>query len=210
MVLHFDDGSYRSDADDRFSVCMARRRATVVDLDRARDIRHRNRNRLGDLTQYLPLVKRIASLARFSPHCGLDRDDAVQEGFIGLIDAAEKYDRDDVTFEAYASFRILGQILDAARQSAWKKRTDKTDQVRSFAEMDFMREEVSDVSEIADTARSLRRILAGDMSQREKQIFYMLFQKGLTLRECGERLGVTESRICQLRDKLIKRLRRRV
>ena len=86
---------------------MARRRAPVVDISRARDIRGPNRNRLGDLTQYMPLVKRIAKLAKFAPGCGVTLEDAEQEGFIGLMDAAEKWDPDSGTkFETYAQYRI--------------------------------------------------------------------------------------------------------
>jgi RNA polymerase sigma factor for flagellar operon FliA len=46
----------------------------------------------------------------------LEYDDLIQEGFIGLCDAAKKWDnRPDVKFTTYASHRIEGAIYDAAR-----------------------------------------------------------------------------------------------
>ena len=84
------------------------------------------------------------------------------------------------------------------------------EQVFTWDLTEFAPQQASDTAELADTARSLRKILAGDMTTREKQIWHMLFEKGFTLRECGVHLGVTESRVSQLRDKLLKRLRARV
>ena len=139
-------------------------------------------------------------------------EDAVQEGFIGLMDAAEKWDDDnEASFATYASYRILGSILDAARNSNWKHRTDDREQVITWDKTDIVKDEASSTLELADTARSLRRILAGEWQDtREQTIWHCLFERGWTLLATAKLLGVSESRICQLRNKMLDRLRARV
>ena len=44
------------------------------------------------------------------------------------------------------------------------------------------------------------------MPEREKHIIALYYQEDLTLREIGEVLGVTESRICQIHAQAISRL----
>jgi len=201
--FRFDGGMYCG---------MARGRAPVVDLAGARARRRANRHRLGDLTAYLPLVKRVARLAKFSPYCGMTYEDAVQEGFIGLMDAAERWSDDtDASFRTYASYRILGQIIDASRDSSWKTRRDDKEQVIIWDKTDIVPDESSGTSELADTARCLRRILAGEWKDaREQTMWHCLYEKGWTLLATAKLLGVSESRVSQLRSVMLKRLRARV
>ena len=46
-----------------------------------------------------------------------------------------------------------------------------------------------------------------DLPEREKVVIALYYYEGLTLREIGEVLGVTESRICQIHSQAISRLR---
>jgi RNA polymerase sigma factor for flagellar operon FliA len=58
--------------------------------------------------------------------------------------------------------------------------------------------------------RELRERLAralGELPDRERQILALYYEEELTLAEIGEVLGVTESRVCQLRSQAIARLR---
>jgi len=74
--------------------------------------------------EYAPLVRHIANrLAARLPE-NLDRDDLVQAGMIGLLDAIEKYDSGrEAQFRTYAEFRIKGAMLDDLRASDWVPRT---------------------------------------------------------------------------------------
>ena len=67
--------------------------------------------------KYIPLVKRI--VGRIDPGEGdLDKDDLFSIGVIGLIDALKKFDpRKAVPFEAYATLRIKGNIIDEMRRT---------------------------------------------------------------------------------------------
>ncbi len=70
------------------------------------------------IAKYTPLVKRLASqiASRLPPNVALD--DLVQEGLMGLLDAAKRYEpRPGLNFEAYARFRITGAIYDSCRKA---------------------------------------------------------------------------------------------
>jgi len=74
--------------------------------------------------EYAPLVRHIANrLAARLPE-SLDRDDLVQAGMIGLLDAIEKYDSGrEAQFRTYAEFRIRGAMLDDLRATDWVPRS---------------------------------------------------------------------------------------
>ncbi len=74
--------------------------------------------------QHAPLIKRIVSrmAARFPP--GVDQEELIQAGMIGLLDAVDKFDPGkDVQFKTYAEFRIKGAILDELRSMDWVPRS---------------------------------------------------------------------------------------
>jgi len=76
------------------------------------------------LTQYMPMVKRLAHhmMGRLPP--SVEEDDMVQAGMIGLLDAISRYDEaQSAQFEAYAIQRIRGSMLDELRQSDWMPRS---------------------------------------------------------------------------------------
>ena len=67
--------------------------------------------------KYIPLVKRI--VGRIDTGEGdLDKDDLFSIGVIGLLDALKKFDPSKaVPFEAYATLRIKGNIIDEMRRT---------------------------------------------------------------------------------------------
>ena len=67
--------------------------------------------------KYIPLVTRI--VGRIDTGGGdMDKDDLFSVGVIGLIDAVKKFDAGkSVPFEAYATLRIKGTIIDEMRKS---------------------------------------------------------------------------------------------
>ncbi len=71
-----------------------------------------------DLVRYLSL--RIASRLP----AGLDLDDLVHEGIVGLLDAVQRFDPGrGVRFRTYAESRVRGAILDSLRQKDWRPRS---------------------------------------------------------------------------------------
>lgn len=75
------------------------------------------------LTQYAPLVRRLALQLIARLPASVDLDDLIQAGMLGLLDAAGRYQDDQgAKFETYASQRIRGAMLDELRANDWVSR----------------------------------------------------------------------------------------
>jgi RNA polymerase sigma factor for flagellar operon FliA len=70
----------------------------------------------------LPFVESLARrMASTMPH-SINLGDLVQDGVIGLIDAAHRFDeRRGIKFETFAERRVRGAMIDALRRDAWPR-----------------------------------------------------------------------------------------
>jgi RNA polymerase sigma factor for flagellar operon FliA len=70
----------------------------------------------------LPFVETLARrMAASMPH-SIDVGDLVQDGVIGLIDAAHRFDEErGIKFETFAERRVRGAMIDALRRDAWPR-----------------------------------------------------------------------------------------
>ncbi len=70
----------------------------------------------------IPFVEALARrMAATMPH-SIDLSDLVQDGVIGLIDAAHRFDDSrGIKFETFAERRIRGAMIDALRKGAWPR-----------------------------------------------------------------------------------------
>src|SRR3954468_16476306 len=70
----------------------------------------------------IPFVEALARrMASTMPH-SIDVGDLVQDGVIGLIDAAHRFDEGrGIKFETFAERRIRGAMIDALRKDAWPR-----------------------------------------------------------------------------------------
>ncbi len=70
----------------------------------------------------IPFVEALARrMAATMPH-SIDVSDLVQDGVIGLIDAAHRFDDSrGIKFETFAERRIRGAMIDALRKAAWPR-----------------------------------------------------------------------------------------
>lgn len=218
------------------------------------------------LTQYTPLVKRIAHhlLARLPANVQLD--DLMQAGMIGLLEAARKYDfSKGASFETFVGIRIRGAMLDEVRRNDWLPRSvhrngrriaeatkaveqrlgrDARD-VEIAAEMQLPLAEYH--SMLADSSggavygfddvgltddllaqqenghvagpetgvhdADFRKDLAEAISQlpeRERLVLALYYDEEMNLKEIGAVLGVSESRVCQISNQAMARLRGRL
>ena len=84
----------------------------------------------------LPLVRRVALHMASRLPSQVDLSDLTQAGFLGLLDAAAKYDAGrGVRFRTYAELRIRGSILDSLRSADWLPRSVR----RRRRELDFVK-----------------------------------------------------------------------
>ncbi len=81
------------------------------------------------VSQYAPLVKRVAHHMLAKLPANVEADDLIQAGMIGLMDAVDRFDDDQgVKFETFASQRIRGAMLDELRAGDWLPRSVRRSQ----------------------------------------------------------------------------------
>ncbi len=83
----------------------------------------KDRNQI--VEQFVPLVKKIASdVYQRLPEKSVEFEDLCSYGFIGLIEAVERYDPSiNVKFQTYAMSRVRGSMLDHLRNLDWIPRS---------------------------------------------------------------------------------------
>src|SRR5689334_448595 len=70
----------------------------------------------------LPFVEALARRMAATMPNSIDIGDLVQDGVLGLIDAAHRFDEDrGIKFETFAERRVRGAIIDALRKDAWPR-----------------------------------------------------------------------------------------
>lgn len=83
--------------------------------------------------RYSNMIKSIALRLQDVYSSFAQLDDIINEGLITMADAVEKYDPEKGSFEAYASIRIRGMIIDYAKKQDWvassvRRRVQQIDQ----------------------------------------------------------------------------------
>ena len=218
--------------------------------------------------RYLPLVRYVAGRMAVSPPPGLDFEDLLSFGAMGLLDAIERFDLGrGFCFQTFAVPRIRGAILDELRRYDWISRTgreklqrlEKTveqfarsqgvpddealmealgmnekayrelleiasrsyvvslDEVLALEDGDVQREGILEDSapsplERMEQQEEVERVLEGlsGLPERERLLVSLYYYEGLTLKEIGAVLGVTESRASQLHGRALALLRARL
>lgn len=89
----------------------------------------------------VPFVEAMARrVASSMPH-SIDLGDLVQDGMIGLIDAAHRFDEGrGIKFETFAERRVRGAMIDALRRDAWPRGVRRMRRQLESAREDLRRE----------------------------------------------------------------------
>jgi len=145
--------------------------------------------------EYLPLVRSIA--AKYNK-LGVPQEDLEQEGMIGLLEAADKFDESKgAKFSTYATFWIKKYILKAVEKE--KKSTYKTS---------TLNEEITEDKSNNDAKPNNTKLkFPSGMPEAEKLVIKLLYVDQLTLKEISEQLGVSRERVRQLKEKALRRMR---
>ena len=93
------------------------------------------------ITAGVPFVEGLARrVAASMPH-SIDLGDLVQDGMLGLIDAAHRYDESrGIKFETFAERRVRGAMIDALRRDAWPRGVRRMRRQLEAAREDLRRE----------------------------------------------------------------------
>ena len=220
------------------------------------------------VTQYAPLVKRIAYHLMAKLPASVQVEDIIQNGMLGLLDAISRYEEGlGAQFETYAVQRIRGAMLDGLRENDWLPRSLRRDMRRiegaihaleqqfgrqptekelaeslgmplaeyqkmlqeargyqlvyfedftdegdeDYLERHFVGNQADPLEILMDAGMRTQLVKAiEDLPEREKTVMGLYYEEDLNLREIGEVLGVSESRVCQLHSQAIARLRSRI
>lgn len=181
------------------------------------------RCRAGDTVSRAALIERYAPLARALARRvkvlsnAADGDDVASAALIGLIDAVDRFEPGrGVPFEAYASLRIRGSIIDELRHLDERGRgatveTPVAVSLDALVEDDWQAflatdAELDEPFEREDLRSRVQRALEM-LPPRQRELLARYYADALTLREAGARMGISEARACQLHGRAISNLR---
>jgi RNA polymerase sigma factor (sigma-70 family) len=175
------------------------------------------------ILQGLDLVNSIANkLQRRVPPC-VTFDDLAGAGTIGLIQAVDRFDQArGAKFKTYAQHRILGAMLDFLREEdplsrSERRRARATASAFSatgygLATATVRLDEIplrrwASPSHLSFTVRAEVRIARQCLSPRENRVIELLYDRGWQTREVAAELRVNESRVSQIKQRALSKLR---
>jgi RNA polymerase sporulation-specific sigma factor len=172
--------------------------------------------RCGDINAENAIIKKYFGIAvHFSEIYylpGGDVDDVIQEGLIGLMEAARKYDsRKNVSFATFAGLCVSRKIISAIRSAARIKHTP----LNSYVPMEVFENE-SDVLTVnrynpeeilisRERTDNIFNEIEKLLSYREKTVLYC-FLRNMSYREIAVKLGSNEKSV----DNAMSRSRRKL
>ena len=186
--------------------------------------------------EHLPLVKKVASrIYNRIPEGVVEFDELVNTGVIGLIKAIERYDENKAKFSTYAYIKIRGEILDYLRKLDFLPRSVREkqkngdnseikDEIVAFLSIEEKLFGNSERYTLKDTltsddpepeelvlkkeAKELLASAISKLSEKEQLILQLIFVEELDLKSISEILGVSVSRISQIKSGAIKKLKK--
>jgi len=184
------------------------------------------------IERYAPLATSVARRMRVPTGALVGPDDLASAGFLGLIDAVDRFQPDrEVAFEAYASLRIRGAILDELRRVDDRSRAERRrlreavseggepeisgytntlslDAIMATGDRDWAADdEVAERYDREDLRMRVERALVS-LPPRQREVLARYYGEALTLRESAMRMGISEARACQLHGRAIENLQR--
>lgn len=135
-------------------------------------------------------------------------DDAVQEALLAAWRASQRYDG-RVKLRTYLEHRVRGSVIDSLRKFMGDRR-------RGYRLPDVSLEQLTesgwDVGSVVEPALDHqdafeRLVVSYAWTRREVQVCGLLWRDGLSYHEAASELGISESRVYQLRRKVLRHAR---
>ena len=146
-----------------------------------------------------------------------------------MVQAAHRYRGDrGASFGAYAARRVRGQILDALRERdpltrsarrafrAAQRAGEDRGVAASAANPPYVEVSLDRIGDVAEVHRAPEHrderwpVVASalrDLAPLERRVLVLSYGRGLTLREIGSEIGLSESGVCRLRARALARVR---
>lgn len=169
-------------------------------------------------------LRLVVYLARRFENTGINMEDLISIGTIGLIKAINTFRADkNIKLATYASRCIENEILMYLRKNAAQRTEVSFDEPLS-TDWDGKELLLSDVLGTdgdtvmrpieVDVDRKLLRDAVGKLSSREQDIITLRFglggKKEMTQKEVADRMGISQSYISRLEKRIILRLKREI
>lgn len=154
------------------------------------------------VVQYVPLANKLAYEKKRNLPNFIDVEDLKSAAYLGLVEAASRFDPSrGIAFSTFAYRRIFGAIQDYLREQGWLKRGDSTkvlslDLVDNDSD-DFALKDTIEAKPADDTEECFE-VIASNLDEQAQSILRHYFIDEFSMKEVGEKFGISESRISQL------------
>ena len=166
------------------------------------------------LAVHLPWLRSVARSVAYRYRSELDHDDLVQVGLIGLHQAAQAYAQHGrASLPVFAWRRVVGAMLDEMRRTdpAWRAHRAGSE-APQFVPVEDAVDLADDaatpdrLAELRDDCRVIQMLVDG-LPDIERAVIVGVFERGQELAAIGRELGLTESRVSQIKTRAVERLR---
>jgi RNA polymerase sigma factor for flagellar operon FliA len=168
-----------------------------------------------EIETYEGLVRSIAWQAHRTAPASVEIDDLVAFGFLGLMEAAERFDpARGVQFTTYAYPRIRGAIYNGmAKMTAYGRgerpgadRAGGDDEIHPVPAFRSV-EPSNPVSELsAAESRARLTMLVGQMPDQMRELIRLVYVAGLTIKDAGDQMNLSKSWACRVHARAIEQL----
>lgn len=143
--------------------------------------------------QFMPLANKLAfSKKRTLPNY-IDIEELQSAAYLGLVEAASRFDESKgVSFTTFAYPRIYGAITDYLRSL--------DNSVLSIDDSDDDETLLRDTLKAKDTPdfEEVLEVVTKELNPQAKNMLRFYFVEDYTMKEVGERFGISESRVSQI------------
>lgn len=169
----------------------------------------------------MPMLYKLAQ--KIPARGAADHEDLVQAAAMALLRTRKTFDpARGIKWETYAAYRARGAMLDALRDLDHAPRLERArakkdgrfigavlsserDRIQ-VSEQGYERRSVPGAAAVA-ASEDFWRSLPRRIGPRLAEVLDLYYRGGLHLWEIGRRIGLSESRVCQLYHKAARRLR---
>ncbi len=134
--------------------------------------------------------------------------DLIQEGMVGLMEAAEKFNPDNgVAFSLYALHRVRGRMIDFLRQNRQEVLVDMQDEIQA---QPYLQSATGDTAFESADFDSLNHAVSSAFSRlpgREQDVLRNVYYKEKTAAETADAMDVSTAYVYKLEKKGIRRMR---
>ena len=160
------------------------------------------------MTAYQPLVFKIATSFKLGEAETLE---LIQEGMVGLLEAAENYDyKRKVAFSLFASHRIRGSMIDFLRQSSAKGLLYlDSELVQGYTLSDALPSAAASPTELAEQKLLCEKVEQAmqRLPEKEQQVLQEMYFEDRPAQAVAEAIDVSLGHVYRLQKQGVRRIR---